>query len=271
MSFSSIPAVAFGSAEKALITNKRTINVNIFTHESALSYIKDKVVKKKGFTFATINLDHIVKLTTDIDFFNAYKKHDVVVPDGFPIVSLGKHLGEDVERTTGADLVEPVMALLEKEGKTLAFVGTTERILEEVKAVLKVRYPHLSVVYTKSPPFGFDPHTDMATNILKEVGESGASVCFLALGAPKQEIFAAKGREIAPKVGFISIGAGLDFIAGAQKRAPQWAQKYNIEWLWRLVNNPRRLLWRYTQCVLVLPVMYFRSLRLTSSVVAGEK
>ena len=89
--------------------------------------------------------------------------------------------------------------------------------------------------------------------ILAELAASGARLCFLALGAPKQEILAARGHGLLPQVGFVSIGAGLDFIAGAQVRAPVWVRRIAMEWAWRMLGNPRRLAKRYAQCALVLP------------------
>ena len=80
---------------------------------------------------------------------------------------------------------------------------------------------------------------------------SGADLCFVALGAPKQELFADHGKRLLPNVSFVCIGAGLDFIAGTQVRAPHWMQRWNLEWLWRAASNPRRLLYRYLLCMVL--------------------
>jgi exopolysaccharide biosynthesis WecB/TagA/CpsF family protein len=77
----------------------------------------------------------------------------------------------------------------------------------------------------------------------------------LALGAPKQEMLAARGRELAPSVGFVSVGAGLDFLAGTQHRAPKWVQAIAMEWLWRLISSPARLVGRYARCFAILPAL----------------
>jgi UDP-N-acetyl-D-mannosaminuronic acid transferase (WecB/TagA/CpsF family) len=75
-------------------------------------------------------------------------------------------------------------------------------------------------------------------------------------------MFAAKGRELAPSVGFASIGAGLDFIAGTQTRAPAWARKLALEWLWRALSSPRRLIPRYAACIAILPAQVVAAIRL---------
>ena len=100
---------------------------------------------------------------------------------------------------------------------------------------------------------GFDPQGDEAKAAISTLRASGAGLCFLALGAPKQELFAIQARQVLPDVGFLSIGAGLDFIAGTQIRAPALFRAAAAEWLWRLGCNPRRLAKRYALCFAVLP------------------
>jgi len=100
---------------------------------------------------------------------------------------------------------------------------------------------------------GFDPLSREAAGVLQRLAQSGARLCFVALGAPKQEILAAMGRDLMPNVGFACIGAGIDFISGAETRAPQVLQTIGLEWLWRLAHAPRRLVGRYARCILVLP------------------
>ena len=111
---------------------------------------------------------------------------------------------------------------------------------------------------------GFDPNGAAADEAIAHIGQSGARLVFLALGAPKQEIFAARAFARLPNVGFLSIGAGLDFISGAQKRAPKWVRAIAAEWLWRLLGNPARFAARYWSCILILP-------SLTAAAVSARK
>lgn len=80
------------------------------------------------------------------------------------------------------------------------------------------------------------------------------------MGAPKQERFAARAQKTLTETGFLSIGAGLDFISGAQVRAPKWVQAVAAEWLWRMLSNPRRLAARYAECILALPGLTVKAL-----------
>jgi len=108
---------------------------------------------------------------------------------------------------------------------------------------------------------GFDPESAAADAYIAELGASGAGVCFLALGAPKQEIFASRAQEQLAHMGFLSIGAGLDFISGHQTRAPYWVRRLAMEWLWRMALSPKRLLGRYLGCFGLLPGLLTSALK----------
>lgn len=237
-----------------------SINVNLFTPEATLAYVRQKLLSKEGFALATLNLDHIVKLVSSQTFFEAYRKHEAITADGFPIVWLGRLAGARITRTTGSDLFLPMIALAHELKAKIALVGTTNQALTLAAEKLQGLFPGLEIGFMESPAFGFDPTSEVAIDLLHRVEKSGAALCFLAFGAPKQELLAALGRKEAPSVGFASIGASIDFIAGSQKRAPRWAQASNLEWLWRLMTNPRRLSKRYAQCALIFPVYLVRSL-----------
>lgn len=90
---------------------------------------------------------------------------------------------------------------------------------------------------------------------------SGARLCFIALGAPKQEFFAAFARTHSPTVGFASIGAGLDFLSGHQTRAPKVMRAFALEWFWRALQSPKRMVPRYAKCFAILPGLAFEAWR----------
>jgi len=256
-----IPYLSFDPNSDSKCVTGPQININFFSADSILKFVKNKLLHNEGFAVATLNLDHVVKLSIHKNFFNAYQVHNAVVADGFPIVWLGRLSGVSLSRTTGSDLTLPVVKLVHEIGAKLAIIGTTQDTLEHASYVLKNKFPGLDIVFIHSPPFGFEPLSETAQDILQKLKQSGANLCLLALGAPKQEIFAAEGRKRIPTMGFVSVGASIDFIAGIQKRAPIWMQKANMEWLWRLAIDPRRLFMRYCRCAIVFPVLLVRSLR----------
>lgn len=206
-----------------------------------------------GFALATLNLDHLVKMSGSKQFLQAYKKHDFIIADGNPIVWLSRLAQKPVDLMPGSELIFPLSELAAKEKIKIALVGGTDTVLKKTAAALQKKIPNLDIAICIAPPFGFDPVGTDAHIILEQLKTSEAGLCFLALGAPKQEIFAAYGRDSIPHMGFVSIGAGLDFIAGDQTRAPIWVRKLALEWLWRVLSNPLRLAPRYIRCILILP------------------
>ena len=231
----------------------KTITVNVATREALAERLAARWRAGDGFALATINLDHLAKLEVDPAFVDAYAAQDFVVADGWPIVTLAKMSGAPVELMPGSDMVEPLCRWAAEAGVKVGFVGSHDQALADAKRVLTDRVPGLEVVYMHAPAMGFDPEGDAAAGILAGLTAAGVGLCFLALGAPKQEQLAARGRKLAPSVGFASIGAGLDFFGGHQVRAPKLARRLKVEWLWRALTSPKRMVPRYWRAGKLLP------------------
>jgi N-acetylglucosaminyldiphosphoundecaprenol N-acetyl-beta-D-mannosaminyltransferase len=229
------------------------VSVQTFTLEEASTRICDDVSSGKAFSVFTLNLDHVVKLRSDPAFRAAYDRARVVLADGFPIVLSGRLQGRKVERTTGADLIEPLCREASRRELPVMLFGSTFETLSGAARHLKARYPDLVIAGVYAPEHGLDVLSDQANEGIDFIRSSGARVCFVALGAPKQEIFADRCAAEIEGVSFICVGAGLDFLAGHQRRAPKFFQATGLEWLWRMLNNPRRLARRYLDCLYVFP------------------
>ncbi len=236
--------------------------VDVPTSAALLAELEHRFAKGRGFAVATLNLDHIVKLRRDPRFRRAYAAQTHVVADGNPVVWLSHVAGQhDVRLVPGSELIRPVAELAARMGVPVAFLGSTEPVLRNAAERLQADYPGLKVAACLAPPMGFDPESGAADAMLDQVAASGARLCFLALGAPKQEVLAARGFARHPDLGFLSIGAGLDFIVGHQVRAPLWVRRIAMEWLWRMLTNPRRLAKRYFDCAVVLPGLLLEARR----------
>lgn len=229
------------------------IGVNVPDHTALLSQVQERLKRGEGFALATINLDHLVKLTHEPEFRQIYAAQDLVVADGNPVVWLSRLARRPVALLPGSDMVVPLAGVAARAGVPVALVGSTAPALKAAAAELRFRVPGLKIAAEIAPPMGFDPTGDDSRAILDDIAASGAGLTFIALGAPKQEAFAAYGRRILPSMGFASIGAGLDFLAGTQVRAPKWVRAIAMEWLWRMLSNPRRLFVRYMRCAYILP------------------
>ncbi len=237
------------------------LGVNVADADSLLDLARTRLQDRDGFALATVNLDHLEKLRHPGPFCDAYAAQDFVGADGNSIVWLSRLAGRPVSLVPGSDMVLPMANLAVETDTPVALLGSTQDALTASAEVLRAQAPGMSIVGTFAPPFPFDPSSTMADDLLDEVAATGARLVYLALGAPKQEIFAARGRARVPQLGFVSIGAGLDFLAGTQTRAPSWVRKLALEWVWRMLTNPRRLAKRYALCAIILPGLAVDALR----------
>ena len=238
------------------------IVVNIPSKQALLVAVGERFARHEGFALATINLDHLVKLHTSESFAKAYAAQDLVVADGNPVVWLSRLARRPVSLVPGSEMVLPLAGLAAQQGVKVALFGSTDESLTASAAALQKQVQGVDIVAKISPPMGFDPASDEAAAMLEELESSGAGLVLLALGAPKQEAFAARGRSLAPGLGFACFGAGLDFLSGAQNRAPKWVQAIAMEWAWRAALAPTRLIPRYARCFAILPRLIREALKL---------
>lgn len=241
--------------------NDAAVSVTVPSQSALLADLRKHIDAQNGFSVATLNLDHVVKLHQSTEFRQAYGQHTHITADGRPVVWLSRCAGQQVELVTGSDLIHPMMQLCAEMSVPVALFGSTEAVLQSATQALQTQHKDLVVAAAIAPPMGFDPNTPEADRLLDEIALSGARVCFLALGAPKQELLAARGLKAHPQMGFLSVGASLDFIAGTQTRAPRLVRALALEWLWRLVGNPRRLTARYVACLIILPKLLVKAIQ----------
>lgn len=236
------------------------IEINIHSMSEAVTSIVTAARAGESFSVCTINLDHVEKLTREPEFRAAYRRARFVTADGFPIVALGRLAGVQLRRTTGADLVHPLCAEAGREEIPIFLLGSSRLTLHRTARRMAARYPGLTVAGSYSPGPKFDPYSAEADAAIAMIRASGARLCFVALGAPRQEIFAARCLDELDGTGFLCVGAALDFIAGTQNRAPSFTQKSGLEWAWRMLSDPRRLGPRYVKCMATIPKLVMRSL-----------
>lgn len=239
--------------------------VNVPSQTALLTDIAEKFQAGEGFSVATLNLDHVTKIRTNPEFRAAYQQHSHVTADGNPIVWLSRLSGQPIQLVPGSELIAPLVQLAGTHRIPVALFGATQEGLDKAGNALEAQYSGVQVVARIAPEMGFDPTSAQADDYADALSASGARLCFLALGAPKQEIFAIQAHKRHPHMGFVSIGAGLDFISGDQIRAPRLVRRFALEWLWRLVGNPRRLARRYRDCFAILPALFYTAWRSRSN------
>ena len=196
----------------------------------------------------TLNLDHAVKMRRDARFRAAYQNADVVTADGWPIAWIARRQDTSIQRTTGADLFLPLIDAAAEQHIPIFLFGTSPGVMARVGDALSLRTEGaLDIAGTHSPSQAFDPEGPEADAAIDMIRATGAKLCFVALGAPKQEVFANYARQKGLACCMVCVGAALDFVAGEQVWAPKIMRNNGLEWAWRLMSNPRRLGKRYAE------------------------
>lgn len=167
----------------------------------------------------------------------AFEQAALVVTDGMPLVWLA---GGNAERITGIALMEALCA----KGARVFFLGGEEGVADEVAKVMTAKYPDCRIVGTDCPPFR--PLTpDEETILIAKINAAEPEIIFVAFGAPKQELWMARNAARLSARLVIGVGAAFNYATGRLQRAPGWMQAAGLEWLYRLMQEPRRLFRRY--------------------------
>ena len=231
------------------MTGKRVnvlgVGISVLNLKTALAAIAGAVRdRRKGYIGVT-GVHGVMEAQADAIFKNILNRAFLCTPDGMPMVWMGQlHGHREMDRVYGPDLMLEVCAWSESSGCKHFFYGGADGVAEELGARLMARFPKLKIVGCYTPPF-------RALNAAEElelqqrVHAAGPDILWVGLSTPKQEKFMA---EFLPKLDatlLIGVGAAFDFHAGRTRQAPRWMQRSGLEWLFRLVCEPRRLGKRY--------------------------
>ena len=194
----------------------------------------------------TPNVDHLVVLERDSEFAEAYEAAALRFADGAPIVALSRLLRTPLpERVTGVDLTTALLGECERQHRSVYFLGGEPAILEQAIVRIRADYPYLRIVGSAAPDVDLDHATVEEQQALESCRAASPDLLFVFLGAPKQEKWFLRRAPQLPPAVVLAVGATVDFLAGAKRRAPRWVQSVGLEWLWRLVQEPGRLFRRY--------------------------
>lgn len=233
--------------------------INVSGVADTVDRVLDRLTCPSSFLVCTVNLDHLVKRRQAPKFLRAYQKAEIVSADGFPIVVLARLEGAKIKRAPGSDLVMPLCASAAQHHLPVFLIGTTFHSLCLSAKHLVSSYPDLEICGIYAPPQGFESQSEAADEAIAVIRGSGARICFVAMGAPRQEIFAARAVDETRNTAFVAIGGGLDFLAGTQIRCPRIVRRIYLEWAWRLMLSPRRLGGRYFRCAVLFINLLFQA------------
>jgi len=190
------------------------------------------------------NVHTLMETYDSPDFRRVVNEADLVTPDGMPLVWIMRWKGaKHQERVYGPTLMLHVLDVASKENIPVGFYGGTQEVLDALIKRMQARFERLNVAFFQSPPFReLSPEED--AEIVERINRSGTRILFVGLGCPKQETWMARHRDKVQAV-MLGVGAAFDFHAGLKPQAPAWLQKLGLEWLFRLLTEPRRLWKRY--------------------------
>ena len=220
------------------------VNIAAINMKWLLDFIVKNIKKLSGKYICVSNVHTTVMSYEDESYKNIQNSAILALPDGGPLSSVGRKRGfKEMQRTTGPDFMEEILKISVEKGYKHYFYGSTDETLNQMKEVLAKKYPGLNIVGMYSPPFrALTPEED--AEIINKINDSNPDFVWVGLGAPKQEIWMYNHQDKIKGL-MIGVGAAFDFHAGNIKRAPKWMQNCNLEWFYRLMQQPKKLFSRY--------------------------
>lgn len=217
------------------------VNIAAINMEWLKQYLKENLQDLKGDYICVSNVHTTVTSYEDENYRNIQNNALMAIPDGGPLSSIGRKRGfSSMDRTAGPSLMEEIF---KDKGYTHYFYGSTDETLVSLEKKLKEKYPNIKIVGMYSPPFR-KLTKEEDEKVIEKINNCNPDFVWIGLGAPKQEIWMAEHQGKINGL-MIGVGAGFDYFAGKIKRAPLWMQKLNLEWLYRLIQDPKRLFKRY--------------------------
>lgn len=220
------------------------VNIAAIDMRWLLDFLNENIGELSGDYICVSNVHTTVTAYEDEEYCKVQNGGILAIPDGGPLSSVGQKRGfKNMQRTTGPTLMEEVFKISASKGYRHYFYGSTEETLERLYTVLTEKYPGIQIVGMYSPPFR--PMTeDEDKAIIERINETKPDFVWVGLGAPRQEKWMAAHQGLINGL-MIGVGAGFDYHAGNIRRAPEWMQKNNLEWVYRLLQDPKRLFKRY--------------------------
>jgi N-acetylglucosaminyldiphosphoundecaprenol N-acetyl-beta-D-mannosaminyltransferase len=216
------------------------------TEAEVVGHVVTQSESGRGGWIATPNIDICRKCGRDELTRAIIGTATLVVPDGMPLMWAARLRGEPLpERVTGSGLIFSLSEAAARHGRSIYLLGGAPGVPDRAGCELTRRFPGLKVAGAAAPPVGFDQTGAGLAAVRAQLLEAAPDIVYVGLGFPKQEQVIAQLLATSPAAWFLACGAAIDFAAGERQRAPRWLQRAGLEWLFRLVMEPRRLFRRY--------------------------
>lgn len=234
------------------------VGVDTVDYSGALSEILEAARESRSLAVTALAVHGLMEGARDASFGALLSTFDIVAPDGQPVrwaLNL-LHASGLADRVYGPELTARVVAGCEREGLPIYLYGSTSETLGLLSDTLRQRHPALTIAGSESSRFRMLTE-DEVTKLASRINNSGARCVLVGLGCPRQETFVA-GMSQVVNAPLLAVGAAFDYHAGNLKKPPAWMQRHGLEWLWRLLLEPRRLWRRY---LLLNPLFLFSLFR----------
>lgn len=222
------------------------VNIAITNMQETVNLMIEHLEEIRGQFICLSNVHTTVMSEKDAEYRKIQNSAFLALPDGSPLALVQRLRGyRSAEQVAGPDLMPAIWKATEHTEYSHYFYGSTPETIAALEKNLRSKYPDLKIAGMESPPFR--PLTEEEDRqAVERINASGADFVWVGLGAPKQEkwMYEHQGRIHAVMLG---VGAGFDFHAGTVKRAPDWMRRHYLEWMYRLVQDPKRLWKRYVQ------------------------
>jgi N-acetylglucosaminyldiphosphoundecaprenol N-acetyl-beta-D-mannosaminyltransferase len=225
------------------------VDVSAITMSDALDRIEAWIAGRSKNYVCITSVHGVIESRDDPHLREIFNRAGLVTPDGMPLVWMSHALGHKrTERVYGPDLMRALSAVSAARGYRQFYYGGAEGVAEQLSLTLMRDYPGLQVVGHHCPPFR-EPTEEEDRLIVDRINAARPDIVWVGLSTPKQEYWMAAhlGRIEAPVM--IGVGAAFDFVPGLKPQAPRWMQRRGLEWVFRLVTEPRRLSRRYLSIV----------------------
>jgi len=216
------------------------------TERQVINHVLGALSRGHGGWIATPNIDICQAAQRDLGLARLLRTASLVVPDGMPLLWAARLRGDELpERVTGSSLIFTLSAAAARAGRSVYLLGGPPGVPELAAGRLRQRYPDLIVAGCYAPPWGFERSREGVLAVRRRLAAARPDIVFVGLGCPKQErLIAAVGPHL-PTAWYLGCGAAIPLAAGTVRRAPRWMQQAGLEWLFRLLSEPRRLFHRY--------------------------
>lgn len=212
-----------------------------WTMDQTVEEIGERMEAGQFTQHVVVNVAKIVHMQNDMALREAVTACDIINIDGMGVVWGARFLGFDVpERVAGIDLFFRLLELAEQRGFSVYFLGAREKIVDEAVQRIQEKHPKLSIAGWHHGYFWEDEES-----VVENIQESGADMIFVAISSPKKEQFIHRWKDRMGVKFAMGVGGTFDIVAGKTRRAPNWMQGIGMEWLFRLLQEPRRMWKRY--------------------------